>query len=319
MLQDQLGVALGGKAGHQHAPAALGEHRVNGNAQAKAVEHRHHGQHLIAGAEHRVGGNDLLPQRVKVEVGKQDSLGNTGGAAAIQNNGRVLAFLLHLVLPAVAVAHLEKLFPADNGRVGRDLLDLSALGQHIAHLDGLGKLILDAGDDNIIQALHILPDGLKLVIELIQRQRADAPGFLQVEFDFLLAGKGVHHIGNAAHQVYRVEHNNGLRAVGHTDGDLIPFTDADGLQGTGAQVYLLHKLFVGGAAAHKVIGNIVRIFLGDLLHRLIHTSLEVIQRRGHIAQVGDPWGSGLSDGHSLPPHWRGAPAVQGAPADISAA
>jgi len=40
---------------------------------------------------------------------------------------------------------------------------------------------------------------------------------------------------------------------GHTDGDLIPFTDADGLQGTGAQVYLLHKLFVGGAAAHKVI------------------------------------------------------------------
>ena len=318
VLQQQLGIALRGKAGHQHTPSALRKHRMNGNAQSEAVEHRHDRQHSVAGAEHQVGGNDLLPQRIKIQIGKQNSLGNAGGAAAVQDHRRILAFLVHLVLPAVAGAHLHKFLPANNGCVSGDLLDLPPLGQHIAHLNGLGKLVLDAGDDDIIKALHILANCLKLVVELVQRQSADAAGLLEVEFDLFFAGKRVYHVGNTAHQVHRIEHNHSLGTVGHANGDLIPLADPDSLQRTGAKVDLLHKLFIGGAAPHKVIGNVFGIFLGDLLYRLIHTPLKIIQRRRHIAQVGDPWSSGLSDGHSLPPHWRGAPAVPGAPADISA-
>ena len=317
VLEDKLGVALGGEAGHQHAAPALRKHGMDGNAQAEAMEHGHDCQHLIAGTEHRVGGDDLLTQRVEVEVGKQDPLGDAGGAAAVQDHGGILALLAGLVLPAVAVAHLYKILPADDGSVRRDLLHLAAFGEHIAHLDGLGKLILDAGDDDVVEVFHVLADSLELVVELVQRDGADAARFPEIKLDLLFAGKGMHHIGDAAHQVDRVEHDDGLRTVGHADGDLIPFPDADGLEGAGAQVDLLHEFFVGGGFAHKIVGHVIRILLGHLFDCFVHTALEIFQRSGDVAQVLEPGGAGLGITHSLPPHWQGAPAGWGAPVSTS--
>ena len=43
----------------------------------------------------------------------------------------------------------------------------------------------------------------------------------------------MHHVGNAAHQIDGVEQVNGLRAVGHGDGDLVALPDADGIDQIG--------------------------------------------------------------------------------------
>ena len=44
------------------------------DSQAEAVEQRHGGKHLVTRAEHRVRGNDLLAQRIKIQIGEQDAL-----------------------------------------------------------------------------------------------------------------------------------------------------------------------------------------------------------------------------------------------------
>ena len=74
------------------------------------------------------------------------------------------AFTLRPVLPVVGTAPAEKFVPAENRGVLGDLLELAALSEHIAGLDGLAQGVLDGGDDDVVQ-VHVLPDGLELVVK----------------------------------------------------------------------------------------------------------------------------------------------------------
>ena len=98
VLAQQLRVGLGREPGHQYAPAAVGQHRVDADAQAKAVEHGHDGQHLVALFPDGVGGDDLRRQGVEVQVGQQYALGDAGGAAAVEYDRRVVGLPRHPAL-----------------------------------------------------------------------------------------------------------------------------------------------------------------------------------------------------------------------------
>ena len=291
VLGNQLGIALGGKARHQHAPAALGEHGVDAHAQTKAVEDRHGGQHAVAGTEHGVGGDDLLGQGVEIQIRQHNALGGAGGAARIEDDRGIFGLALHLIAPEAGLAEVKELLPADDRRVVGNLADLAAFGKHIARFEGLGQLIPDAGDDDV-DDIGVVADGFDFMIELIQRDYRHAVGFVQIEFDFLFAGQGMHHVGDTAHHVDGVEHGDGLRAVGHGDGNAIVFADADGFKRLGAALHMLQQLPVGGGASHEIHGDVVGVFIGHGLEHIVHGALEIIQMRGDIAQVLYPRGLG---------------------------
>ena len=253
-------------------------------AEAEAVEQRHRGEHPVAGAEHGVGRNDLLAEGVEVLVREDDALGGAGGAAGVEDDGGVVATAGDLIVIEAGVAQLEEVTPADNGRVGGDLLYLAPLGEHIARADGPGKRILDAGD-NDVDDLGVLADVLKLVVELIQRNGRDAFGLVEVELDLLLGGEGMDHVGDAADEVDGIEHVYRLRAVGHGDGDLVVLAHADGLESLGAALYLAHELFIRGGLAHEVEGDVVGVCFGDLRHGLKHGAVKIVQIQGNLANV----------------------------------
>ena len=89
---------MGGKAWHQNAAAALGQHRMDADAEAEAVEKRHGSQHFVPDPVHGVGSDKLLREGVKVFVGQYNALGGAGGAAGIQNNGRIIGFPADFIL-----------------------------------------------------------------------------------------------------------------------------------------------------------------------------------------------------------------------------
>ena len=257
------------------------------DAQAESVEHGHDGEHLVAGPEHGIGGHDLLSQSVEIAVGQQDALGGPGGAAGVQDDGDVVAFFVVPVFPVVADAAVDELMPPDHGGVPGDLLLLPALRQHVAGLDGPGQGVLDGGDDDVFK-VHVPADGFELAVELIQRYGVEGTGFLDEEFDLLLAGQGMDHIGHGPHQVGGVEEAHRLRAVRHRDGDPVAGAHADRLQGAGAGVDGLHHGTVGGLLSHEDIGRLVRIHLRRLFHSLHHAAVGIVQRRGDLAPEGEP-------------------------------
>ena len=315
VLGDELGVALGGEAGHQDAAPALGEHGVDAHAQAEAVEERHGGEHLVAGAEHGVGGDDLLAQGVEVAVGEDDALGGAGGAAGVEDDGGIVAGALDGIVPEAGAAHVHELPPADDGGVLGDLRDLAALGEHVAGLHRAAELILHAGDDDV-HHLGVLADALKLVVELVQGDGGDALGLVEVELDLLLGGEGVDHVGDAAHEIHRVEEEDGLGAVGHGDGDPVAFPDADGPQGPGAVLDLVHQAGIGGGAAHEVKSDVAGILHGDPLHGLKHGAVKVIEVHGDAAHGAFPGRFGSDLSHIRPPYSGAAPAARDVPAGI---
>ena len=289
LLDQILGVALGGEPGNQNAPAALGQHGVDAHAQTEAVEDGHGGQHLVPGTEHGVGGDDLLPQRVKVLIGQDDALGGAGGAAGVEDDGGIVGGAADLVVIEAIAAHPHEFLPADDRGVFGNFLDLPPLCEHVTGLDGLRQRILDAGDDDV-DHLGVLADGLEFIVELIEGDGGDAFGFVEIELNFLLSGQGMHHVGNAAHQIDGVEQVNGLRAVGHGDGDLVALPDANGFQCLGTGLHLLHQLLVGGGLAHEVKGNVIGVFFGNGLHSLKHGAFKIVKVHGHTAHGASPWG-----------------------------
>ena len=110
---------------------------MNGNAQSEAVEHGHNRKHGISGAEHGVCGDNLCAEGVKIVVGKQNSLGNAGGAAAVKDNRRVARVAHRAIFPVVVPSLIHKVVPNGDGGVLRDFLDFSSLGEHISGTDGL--------------------------------------------------------------------------------------------------------------------------------------------------------------------------------------
>ena len=137
ILGNLLCIGFGGKSGDKDAAAALRKHGVHADTQTEAVEQRHSGEHLVAYAEHRVCRDDLLTECVKVLVGKKYSLGRTGRAAGIEDNGGVTALTLNLVIIKAVAAEMQEVPPADDGCIVGYLLDLAAFSEHIARFDGL--------------------------------------------------------------------------------------------------------------------------------------------------------------------------------------
>ena len=317
VLDDLLGVALGGEPGDQNAAPALGQHGVDAHAQSEAVEQGHGGQHPVAGPEHGVGGDDLLAEGVEVAVGQHDALGGAGGAAGVEDHRRIVKTTLHpVVLIEAEPGHVHELLPADHRRVIGDLLDLAPLSQHIAGPDGAGQGVLHRGDDDVDDA-GVLADMLELVIELVQRDGGGGLGFVEIEFDLLFRRQGMDHVGDGAHQIDGIEHVNGLGAVGHGDGDLVAGAHAQSLQALGAALDLLHHLSVCSGFAHEIEGNIVGILLGDAGHCFKHTALKIVQMHGHIAHIVFPRGFDFT--HSALPPSKAFPILPGAPAGTSAA
>jgi len=290
---------------------------MDAHAQAEAVEQGHGRQHLVAGAEHGVGGDDLLPQRVEVAVGQHDALGGAGGAAGVQYHGGIVIATLHPVVLVEAVAgHVHEFLPADHGRILRDLLDLPPLGEHIARPDGAAEGVLHGGDDDVDDA-GVLADMLELVVELIQHDGRGGFGGVEIELDLLLRRQGVDHIGDAAHQIHRVEHVDGLRAVGHGDSDLVAGAHAQRFQALGALFDLLHHLAVGGGFAHEIKGDVVGVHIRHALHGLEHAAPEIVQVHGYVAHIVLP--RGLYFTHIVPPRSWAFPAPPGVSADTPAA
>ena len=290
ILHDLLGVAFGGEAGDEDATSAAGQHGVHAHAQAEAVEQGHGRQHPVAGAEHGVGGDDLLGQGVKVAVGEHNALGSSGGAAGVEDHGRVVGLAIHAeVLIEAVAAQIHELPPPDHGGVFGDLLDLAPLGEHVARPHGLAQCVLHGGNDDVHDA-GVLADVLKLVVELIQRDGGDGLGFVEVELNLLFSRQGMDHVGDAAHQIHGVEHVDGLRAVGHGDGDAVAGADAQHLQALGAALDLLDHFAVGGGLAHEVKGDVVGVLLRHQLQRLEHGAAEIFQMHGHVTHVGGPRG-----------------------------
>ena len=98
----------------------------------------------------------------------------------------------------------------------------------------------------------------------------------------------MHHVGYAADLIHRIEHDDGLRGVGHTDGDSLPLLNADGRQGSGAVINFIYEILVSHLAAHEIVGDVVRIVSRHFRDLIVHGSLEIVQVSRDAAQVLDP-------------------------------
>lgn len=196
-----------------------------------------------------------------------------------------------------------------------DLLDLPPLGEHVSRLHRLGKLVPDAGDDDV-HCAGVMPDGLKLAVKLVQRHHRHAPGLVDVKFQLLLAGQGVNHVGNAPHKVHRIKHEDGLGAVGHGDRHRVPGPDADGLEAPGAGLGLLHQPPVAGGLSHEIKGGVIGILFRDLLYLVEHGALEIFQMGRAVPQALQPGPLCRNLVHisNLPPPPPAFPAAPGFPA-----
>ena len=96
------------------------------------------------------------------------------------------------------------------------------------------------------------------------------------------------HVGHAADKIDRIEHINGLRTVGHGDGDAVARAHADGAQRLGALFDVFNQSRVVRRAAHKVKGHMVGETVGNVFDRFKHGSPEVIQVCRNIAEVSVP-------------------------------
>jgi hypothetical protein len=184
-------------------------------------------------------------------------------------------------------AQAHEIVPAYNGSVGGYLLYLSALGEHVSGLNRPGQLVLDAGDDYIHYA-GVGAYALELAVELIEGDGGHAVGFVEVKFYLLFGGEGMYHVGHGSDEVHGIEHEYGLGAVGHGDGDLVVRPHADGAQRFGAFAYLLHQPAVGGGPAHEVEGHVIRVLLRNLLHRFKHRALKILKMRRDLAYIIQP-------------------------------
>ena len=199
---------------------------MDGYAQAEAVEHGHDRKHLVAGLEHGVGGDDLLCQRIEVQVGQGDSLLGSCGSAGVEDHRRIVGLPGNVAGSLVGHSVEKELLPPD---------DLCGLG-HLSHLSALHdvvslslhgrKDVLHGCEDQASQD-YVLTDICELSVELVQSEADHGLAQLKAEFDLLFTGEGVHHVGDASHFIDCVKHYDGLGRVGHADGHCLAFLYAD--------------------------------------------------------------------------------------------
>ena len=109
----------------------------------------------------------------------------------------------------------------------------------------------------------------------------------------------MNHVRNGAHKVYRIEHNDGLRAVWHTYCNSVAHTNSYGLERAGTDFHVLRELFIGGLFAHENIGGVVRVFFYDFFDGFPHAAFLILQVKGNIAVVFKP--RCFCFGHYVPP------------------
>ena len=186
VLSEQLRVGLRREARDQDAAAAVDEHGMDAHAKAEAMEHGHDGKHLVARLEHGVRGDDLRAEGVEIAVGKQDALRHAGGAAAVKDDGAVLRLARADIVAVELLAALQEILPEDDGRILGHGRELAPFGELVAHLHDGVQRVRNARDDEVRQ-VDVRADGRKLAVKLIQRDRSNAAGLAEVEFDLALA------------------------------------------------------------------------------------------------------------------------------------
>ena len=182
---------------------------------------------------------------------------------------------------------MHEFLPADDRGIFWDFFDFPSFRQHVTGLDRPGQRVFDGRDDDV-DDFGVFPNVFKLVIELVERDGSDRFRFVEIELDFLLGGKRMDHICNSADEVDRVEHIDSLRAVGHGNGDLVVFPDADGLEGFGTALDLTDHLPVGRGLAHKVEGHVVGVLFSNLHDLFNHRAFKIIQMHGDLVHLVFP-------------------------------
>ena len=266
VLQHQLDVAVGRETGHQDAVPSLAEGGVDRDPEAEPVEYRHHGQHPVSRPVSRIDADDLLGQGVEVVAAQAYALADSRGPSRIEDDGRSMGIGIVPVRSGVRSSGFQEVVPQDDVRLRRDLLVLPPLGHVVAEADDRSDLVLDGGDEELVQR-DLLPDVLELPVELIEGHHQLRFGFRDEVLDLLLAGERVDHVRHRSDHVHGVEHRHALGAVRKGDGDLVSFGDAVGAQDPGAFPDLLQKAGVARPPAEEYVGAEIRVLLrGPLDH-----------------------------------------------------
>ena len=275
VFAEHLAVGLDTELGHQNHPNAPVEHGVDADTQAEAVENGHDGKAAEARLDTVTGGAGLEGQGIEVQVGQEDSLGDAGSAAGVENHRRVLTLALVDILAAVLLTALQEILPQKNPRILGKLYGV-LLNQGVHELLHAGQTVGDVANQQGFQVQPVT-DFLKLGVELPQGQAQDALRVIDVAHNLLLAGEGVNHVGHGANPVDGIKQNDSLGGVGHTDGDPLSHFHALSLQGPGCQVNLVNEIFIGHLVAKKVIGHALGVALGGGFDGVHHGAVVVLE------------------------------------------
>ena len=212
----------------------------------------------------------------------------------------------------------QEFFPPDDFGVRRYFFHLAPFCQIVALALNRAERVLDAGQNQTSQ-LHPAADIRKLAVELIEREADHTGRLAQAKFDLRFTGQRMHHIGDRADLIDRIEHDDGLRRVRHADRDAFALFDTDGYQCAGAFIDLADKVLVAHLAAHEVIGDVARIVDRDLCDLIVHAPLIIVQMCRHPAEILQPGRIDmqiLKCFHHPPPHLPEFPAAAGYAANI---
>ena len=113
-------------------------------------------------------------------------------------------------------------------------------------------------------------------------------GKIKIVTDLTGCGKRVDHIGDGADAVERIEAVHRLRAVRHTDGDVVALADAECEIGLGRLVDAADKFRIGRLFAHEFIGVVFGEFFCGLAHHAVEAFLRIGQVMRGIAIILEP-------------------------------
>ena len=288
LFDEQLGVGIDVELRNKDAARAANQGGMDADAEAEAVEHGHDGEHLQPVDGREAGGSDgLQAQRVKVHIGQENALGRAGRAAGIEDGRAFISFAEHSRKGQVALfADALEFRPPDVIALFRGLGVFAACRQRVADCKVRIQLILNLSKQKLaFLVIKFGHDGRDLGIELVKREDALGMREIEIELDLPRSGKRMDHVGHCTNAVQAIERVQGLRAVGHTDGDAVALFDAHGEKRLRCLVDLLHELREGRLFAHEFIGRQLRIALCCGLDHLIDSLLRIRQMMRHITVI----------------------------------
>ena len=233
------------------------------------------------------GGDGLQAQSIEVHVGQENALGRAGRAAGIEDGCALLCPAEFSREGQIALsADALEFRPPDVIALFRGLGVFAACRQRVADSKVRIQLVLDLGKQKLaVLVVKLGHDGRDLGVELVKREDALGVREIEIEFDLARRGERMDHVGHRADAVQAVERVQGLRAVGHADGDSVTLFDAHGEERLRRFVDLLHELHEGRLFAHEFIGRELRIALRCGLDHLIDRLLRIGQMLRHIAVI----------------------------------